>query len=231
MSSSPVLKRLAPIALLALALPGPVARADKLVVFQNGRSIRVAEIRRDGEWTFLGLGRKSEMGVPTNLIASVTEAQGQAQQNIPGAQASAAGGPSEPRGSHRPTMNAPAPVSPDPPPVEEDAQAQDAEDASGAAGARRSTLASRRDRTARDRTATNDPQPPGGIEVGGGVYPGRTARVGQTEDAPVSGGTAGGVVGGEAGSASKAWPSLLDRNRAAKNKGKSGTPPANEETP
>ena len=229
MSLSTSLRRVAPVALLALALPGPAAHADKLVVFQNGRSIRVAEIRRDGEWTYLGLGRKSEMGVPTNLIASVTEAQGQAQQFIPGAQASAAGGPSEPRGSHRPTVNAAAPNPPDPPAIEDDTPTpQDGEDASGAAGARRSGLASRRERVARDRTATGETQqPPGGLELAGGVYPGKTARSGETEPPAVS----GGVVGGDAGGASKAWPSLLDRNRAGKNKGKSATPPANEDTP
>ena len=222
-----MLTRLAPFAILALALPGPAAHADKLVVFQNGRSIRVAEIRRDGEWTFLGLGRKSEMGVPTNLIASVTEAQGVAEKIIPGAQAAASGGPSEPRGSHRPTVSAAAPSPPDPPAIEDDRPTEEmGEDDSGAAGARRTGPASRRDRVGRDRNAAAD-SAQGGLELAGGAYPGRTARGGETEAPPVT----GGVVGGEAGSASKAWPSLLDRNRAGRNKGKTETPPANGETP
>lgn len=218
--------RLMPVALLVLALPGPAAHADKLVVFQNGRSIRVEEIRRDGEWTYLALGRKSEMGVPTNLIASVTEAQGQAQQIIPGAQASASGGPSEPRGSYRPTVSAAVPPPPDQPPVENvtetETEAQDA----AAAGSRRSGPASRRERLARDRNTTTE-LPAGGLELGGGQPMGQT-RGGQQDAAPVS----GGVVGGDpSGSASKAWPSLLDRSRAGRNKGKSETPPANNENP
>lgn len=52
------------------------AHADKLVVFQNGRTLRVQSVRDEGPWLYLTLGKKSEMGVLSRLIVAVNEIDG-----------------------------------------------------------------------------------------------------------------------------------------------------------
>jgi hypothetical protein len=81
---------------LVLACSGQ-AHADKLVVFHNGRTLRVENVRDEGQWLFLTLGKKSEMGVLARLIASVDDIEGDAAAQLPNVQ-SAAGGNSVNRG-------------------------------------------------------------------------------------------------------------------------------------
>jgi hypothetical protein len=68
--------------LLGLVLGGQ-AHADMLVVFQNGRTLRVESVRDEGQWLFLTLGKKSEMGVLARLISSVDEIEGEAPAQLP----------------------------------------------------------------------------------------------------------------------------------------------------
>ena len=67
---------------LGLAIGGQV-QADKLVVFHNGRTLRVENVRDEGQWLFLTLGKKSEMGVLARLISSVDEIEGEAPAQLP----------------------------------------------------------------------------------------------------------------------------------------------------
>ena len=80
------------IAAALLAAPTALSRADKLVIFTNGRTMRVVEIRQDAGWSYLTLGKHSEFGVRSDLIAEVRETEGKAGP-LPNVQASA-GGPS-----------------------------------------------------------------------------------------------------------------------------------------
>jgi hypothetical protein len=68
--------------LLGLVIGGQ-AHADMLVVFQNGRTLRVESVRDEGQWLFLTLGKKSEMGVLARLISSVDEIEGEAPAQLP----------------------------------------------------------------------------------------------------------------------------------------------------
>ena len=52
---------------------GGWTHADKLVVFQNGRTLRVQDVRDEGPWLYLTLGKKSEMGVLSRLIIAVND--------------------------------------------------------------------------------------------------------------------------------------------------------------
>lgn len=52
---------------------GDWAHADKLVVFQNGRTLRVVDVRDEGDWLYLTLGKRSEMGVLSRLILAVND--------------------------------------------------------------------------------------------------------------------------------------------------------------
>ncbi len=61
--------------LFGLSFSGWV-HADKLVVFQNGRTLRVESVRDEGPWLYLTLGKKSEMGVLSRLIVAVNEIDG-----------------------------------------------------------------------------------------------------------------------------------------------------------
>ena len=82
---------------LVLACGSPV-HADKLVVFHNGRTLRVENVRDEGQWLFLTLGKKSEMGVLTRLIASVDDIEGEAPAQLPNVQSAAGGGTTANRG-------------------------------------------------------------------------------------------------------------------------------------
>jgi len=69
--------------------------ADKLVVFQNGRTLRVQAVRDEGAWLYLTLGERSEMGVLSRLIVTVNDIESLTDGKsvpVPNAQ-SAAGGP------------------------------------------------------------------------------------------------------------------------------------------
>jgi len=149
-------------ATLALVTAGS-AYADKLVVFHNGRTLRVTEVRQEEEWSFLTLGEKGEIGVPDRLIAAVIDVEGGAPVHLPNVQAAASGGgggaaargvprPNRPAGNRRGAAQATPPVK-DPSAggvVDEDARAR-------AAKARGDALARAASRAGRTRGAN----PPG----------------------------------------------------------------------
>jgi hypothetical protein len=180
---------------LILAIPG-LADADKLVMFHNGRALRVQEIRRDGPWSYLTLGKRSEIGVLDRLIASVEEVAGPPATALPNVQAAAAGGGGgggvDVRGG-RPAPNRivgqPDDILDQPIPMTLEGQGgPDPDAAAAAARARSDALARAAARGGRGRIpsaqADGEEQPEGapGAELGGAVSPGR-------------------------------WPSLLDRGR------------------
>jgi hypothetical protein len=60
------------IAAIALALAaGAPAAADELVVFTNGKAMRVEKTRREGKWLYLSLGAEQEMAVLARLVRGV----------------------------------------------------------------------------------------------------------------------------------------------------------------
>jgi hypothetical protein len=134
------------------------AVADKLVVFHNGRTLRVKELRQDGEWSYLELGERSEIGVPENLIAAVIDIEGSDSDPLPNVQEAASsessaspGGAAPPRPTRivggrrqRPDRDPGMVVQEDPAPEDEDAQAR-------AARARSEALARAANRAARGR--------------------------------------------------------------------------------
>jgi hypothetical protein len=78
-------------ATLALLTVGS-SYADKLVVFHNGRTLRVTEFRQEEDWSFLTLGDKGEIGVPDRLISAVLDVEGAGPVHLPNVQAAAATG-------------------------------------------------------------------------------------------------------------------------------------------
>ena len=88
---------------VSLALvSGGWAHADKLVVFQNGRTLRVQDVRDEGPWLYLTLGKKSEMGVLSRLIVAVNDIDGSGESPVPNVQSPAGGS----GGGQGPAVNA-----------------------------------------------------------------------------------------------------------------------------
>jgi hypothetical protein len=182
-------------ATLALLTAGS-ANADKLVVFQNGRTLRVTELRQEDDWSYLTLGEKGEIGVPDHLIASVIEVEGAGPVHLPNVQAAASSGQRDPAAGGVPRPNRPAgnrrgnPQAK--PPVQDPAASGVAdEDARArAAKARSDALARAASRAGRDQGA--DPASRGAIPLDGEEPPGK--ELGATESG-------------------SSWPSLLDRGQ------------------
>ncbi len=182
-------------AALTLAAPAAV-HADKLVVFHNGRTLRVQEFRTEGDWGYLVLGKRSEIGVPGKLIAQVLDVTSAQPATVPNVQAAAGGGgggvdpsggrpaPTRIVGQADPAMEQPIPL------TLEGQGGIDPDAAAAAARARSDALARAAARSGRLRGtggqegAEGDPEAPPGLELGGGsgLGPGN-------------------------------WPSMLDRGR------------------
>jgi hypothetical protein len=181
-------------ATLALLMAGN-SYADKLVVFHNGRTLRVTELRQEEEWSFLTLGDKGEIGVPDRLIAAVLDVEGSGPVPLPNVQAAASSGgsrggaaaggvprPNRPAGNRRGGAQA-TPPGEDPSAggvVDEDARAR-------AAKARGDALARAASRAGRERGA--NPEAGGAIPLEGELPPG--TELGSPDSADN-------------------WPSLLD---------------------
>jgi hypothetical protein len=181
--------------ILALFTAG-ISYADKLVVFHNGRTLRVTDMRQEDDWSFLTLGEKGEIGVPDRLIASVIDVEGGEAVPLPNVQAAAAGGGGAPgpggvprpnrRAGNRRDANRAVPPVTDPSAaadVDEDARAR-------AAKARSDALARAAARAGRNRQ-TNQEAP--------GTAPG-------TEELPPG-------IELSAPQDGSRWPSLLDRGK------------------
>jgi hypothetical protein len=192
---------------------GGWTHADKLVVFQNGRTLRVQNVRDEGLWLYLTLGKKSEMGVLSRLIVGVSEIDGSGDGKpapVPNVQSPAggSGGGQSPgalaaanqRGGSPGGRAASAQQQAD---VPADAQAEDASRARSDALAR-----------AAQRAST-----------------GRVGRVppsGNAQEQPP--GDPGSDLGGS--SASGGWRSLLENRKRGRSQGRgSGTNPESEENP
>jgi hypothetical protein len=188
---------------LALSVWG-VVRADQVVQFQNGRTLRVLETRRDGDWTFLKLGRKSEFAIPTRLIASVKEASGTTPESIPNIViSSASGGGSDPRGGGRPGGS---PIPPPPEPQQEDSASFDQQDSAGDNG-----LAQQAQRRAAARRGGREAPAPQASSWGNLLN--RTDPAGTVQQVDPSKPTPSPGIDVGGGAAGSSWPSKLDHNR------------------
>lgn len=176
----------------AVALAGllacGLAQADKLVVFQNGRSMRVREIRSEGNWSYLTLGERSEIGVPGHLIADVREVDREISESVPNVQSSAGGpGGGKPAGGSargKPTLARPGAR------ISRGARTLQGKEA-GASGTAAAAAQARREalRRAAARGGRN-------AAPGAGTGPSRQGTSNGTDLTPQSG---------------PAWPSLLNR--------------------
>jgi hypothetical protein len=61
-------------AVVMLFSPGS-AKADKLVIFKNGKALLVKSVEQDGKWVKCSFGGDDSMSVPAASIAEVTEAE------------------------------------------------------------------------------------------------------------------------------------------------------------
>lgn len=57
-----------------LLVPVAPARADKLVVFRNGKALRVKAVKEEGRWLRCEFEDKNFLSVPTSVVASIEEA-------------------------------------------------------------------------------------------------------------------------------------------------------------
>ncbi|MFQ5768113.1 MAG: hypothetical protein ACE5ID_09045 [Acidobacteriota bacterium] len=188
-------RRTVPLCTLLLLLPVlSQVRADKLVVFHNGRTLRATEVRQDGDWSFLTLGRGSELGVPNRLIAAINEVQGTGSDALPNVQASAGGSSAPPAGG--PNLRHARPV------------AAVVGARPGNTGVRHqvpqgTAAQARRDALRRAASQAYGGRAPTPAQV-------RSSRAGQ---APTG-------VNLSEPAGSERWPSLLDQRRAARERGK-----------
>jgi hypothetical protein len=54
----------------------PALAGDKLIVFKNGKVMRVSKVTADGAWTYADLGKGATVGVRTDAISRIEDAAG-----------------------------------------------------------------------------------------------------------------------------------------------------------
>jgi hypothetical protein len=74
--------RLAAVAMV-LALAAGSAMADKLIIFKNGKVLRVKSVTEEQGWTLAEIGEGNTVGVRTTQIAMVQEAAGDSGKSAP----------------------------------------------------------------------------------------------------------------------------------------------------